>query len=1010
MSILGSLIVELRANTAAFIEGLSGAAKTARSTGREIESSFSSLGNIAATALAPFGMLGSTVAMTLGQVGSAAGGAMISMGKMGGAMGLVAAAGAGAGAALGAVALASLGIASAGAMSIAKMGELAQVTGVSVKELSGLAFVGKTVGIETEQMAKALTLMDKSVFKAATTAAGTATVYSRLGISVRDASGQIRPTSAVIADLGEKFSAMADGPVKTALALQALGRGGAVMIPMLNLGKEKIQELLETAQALGLVLDDQTVQSAMRFKESLETIEAAGTGLQYRLTRELLPALETVTRFLVDGLKDKNSGINDVIASVVWLTKAFLGVGETIWAVLKQIGLFVGNTIAYFVELASGIYEAMARAAHFDWSGAVSAFADSRGRMKAIDNELAVGSAQIWNDNSKFIKGVFGPMAPGQKRLTGGTGGIDTGADKGDKAVAAIEAQIAALRGQAAAELAVAAATAGSLGQQQLVEAEGKANEIVAKLTAQADKAAGAEKQKLLDLIKKLTPEIHKLTLEQLYAKDAVATGNDLRKQNEAMDRQIEAARQMAEAYRQGGAAIAEAGIDKQLAAETQKVSDLGEKFAILSHNTNLTKAEFEQAEAAFRNAATALDLLRQKAIDAREAKYSEEIEKQSYEFSAQKPLLDALNAAYLQNDEAIRQAQVHLAQLHWEEAHPGATASQIAAVAKELDEESRAARDAQYAQEAGQFSLSRLYDEQIVKLERVREVIQLSGQSTLLVDAAIYEANNRLIQQWDAAALKVGSLREKFTAFLNEIILQGQNLGEKVFGALLQTLDRVEDEIAKLLTGQKTNFKAIFQQLAQSVIKAEIQSVAGKAVSAIEDKLGIKLPGLHAKADGSSSNPFYVIVAGGGGAAAGAAGGGGLLGAFASLFGGNAEIPGTGQTAGELSALGYSRSDIGTMLGGGGAGGFLSGLGSIFGGFLADGGDLSPGRWYVAGEKGPEIVSSKSGGSVTPAARGTTVTNNFNFTQGKDIFRRSAAQETARQFHRQASLAYSRA
>jgi hypothetical protein len=80
VSILGNLQVVLSANTASFIEGLNSASKTSRTVGREIESSFSSLGNVAASALAPFGAIGSSIALTLGQVGSAAGGAIQNFG------------------------------------------------------------------------------------------------------------------------------------------------------------------------------------------------------------------------------------------------------------------------------------------------------------------------------------------------------------------------------------------------------------------------------------------------------------------------------------------------------------------------------------------------------------------------------------------------------------------------------------------------------------------------------------------------------------------------------------------------------------------------------------------------------------------------------------------------------------------------------------------------------------------------------------------------------------------
>lgn len=70
--------------------------------------------------------------------------------------------------------------------------------------------------------------------------------------------------------------------------------------------------------------------------------------------------------------------------------------------------------------------------------------------------------------------------------------------------------------------------------------------------------------------------------------------------------------------------------------------------------------------------------------------------------------------------------------------------------------------------------------------------------------------------------------------------------------------------------------------------------------------------------------------------------------------------------------------------LGLGGGGGFGSILGGLFGGGRAEGGPILPGRAYLVGERGPEIVVPQSAGQVLPnaalaGAGGITVVNHFN-------------------------------
>jgi hypothetical protein len=74
-----------------------------------------------------------------------------------------------------------------------------------------------------------------------------------------------------------------------------------------------------------------------------------------------------------------------------------------------------------------------------------------------------------------------------------------------------------------------------------------------------------------------------------------------------------------------------------------------------------------------------------------------------------------------------------------------------------------------------------------------------------------------------------------------------------------------------------------------------------------------------------------------------------------------------------------------GALGGGGGGGGIGSFLSSLFGGFFADGGYLPPGRWGIAGERGPEpIFGGRTGVTVKPAG-GMQVTQHFHIAGGAD-------------------------
>jgi len=1013
MSILGSLIVELQANTASFIAGMTGASKTARTVGREIESSFSSLGNVAATALAPFGQVGNMIALTLGQVGSSAGSAVQALGKMSGgiaplAVGLGTVAGG-----MAAISAGSIGLAVHTAESIAKLNELAQSSGISVESLSALAFAGKSVGIETESMAKIIQKMDKAVLAAAISPGTTANAFTRLHVAVKDASGAIRPATDIMADLAGKFAAMPDGVTKTALALQIFGRGGAEIIPLLNRGADGIREMTDTAKALGVVIDSQTAAAATKFKEDLVTIEAAGQGAAIRLTKDLLPALDFLAEKLVTSFK--TGGAQNLLDWLARITKATIAIGDTFLHVFEQVGIILeglgGEVIAVFNAIGASL-EAVARAGVGDFSGAKAALKAGLAGLQQETSNFLNASKKAWQDNANFINGVFAPGKTLPIRPAAGVA-VDLKPAKEDTTLARIQERIKALAQETADWMNLA--SAGSQAEALIAEAVKKGNAEFGKLR---DEAAKDKTGAALPYVLQNEALIKAAGAASVFGGAVKSLTGDLDKQSIKFGEQAKDALAMADAYQKGGAAIANAAIDKQLEAERQKADVLADAYAKLKAQSDAYiagKAKLGGAAGPIQGIPVAPETLELLKIGVDQANaslaslevsarrvaslnLSAELAKQSSQFSILKPYVDALNNSYLLSEDAVRAARIELELYTWEQDQltKGIVVSQAQITQKRsiLAEADREGYESSIKQSAAQYDLNRLYDEQVVKLQRVREVLQENGASTLLVDARLFNAQQQLIKQWDDAAMSVGTFGQKATAVFNEMILQGQDAGKKIAQAFLSAYDSLTGALAKLATGQKANFQQIFQGLAEQVTKAEIQKGIGSLTSALG--LG-KIPGLSAKADGSETNPFYVILAGGG-AAGGIGGVGGIGSLFSGLFSSGLF---SGMKPGQISGMFGGPSEAATV---------ASSLPDILDSF-GDGGDIIPGHWGITGEKGPEIV--KGPATVIPASKlggghKTSITNNFNGLKDTDMFRRSTAQMVAHQ-HRQMSIAYAR-
>jgi phage-related protein len=195
-----------------------------------------------------------------------------------------------------AVSVVGAGVATAirGALNTADdMGELAQKLGVPIESLTALKYAAKVLGVEFDTLQAGLLRLSRGM-------ADSPERFEKLGIAVRDANGEMRPTSDVLKDLSERFQSMPDGAEKTALAMDLFGKSGAAMIPMLNAGAEGIGVLMAEAKKLGLVISKETAESAGRFNENLDRLRGVAEGLALVIASHLAPVLERISGFLVE--------------------------------------------------------------------------------------------------------------------------------------------------------------------------------------------------------------------------------------------------------------------------------------------------------------------------------------------------------------------------------------------------------------------------------------------------------------------------------------------------------------------------------------------------------------------------------------------------------------------------------------------------------------------------------------------------------------------------------------
>jgi hypothetical protein len=169
---------------------------------------------------------------------------------------------------------------------------ISQKTGIAVPALQQMAFIGKTTGLDLQDVVVAVRKFSTALVGGAGEdglegAGGRGTkILAALGIATRDAAGAVRPMNEVLLDLAEVFAKNADGPQKARIAIELFGRSGLNLIPFLDKGKDGVRELLS---AMG---DTVPVEELAKAYEKLEVANAKLDQANLRLKAGLVPLLD----------------------------------------------------------------------------------------------------------------------------------------------------------------------------------------------------------------------------------------------------------------------------------------------------------------------------------------------------------------------------------------------------------------------------------------------------------------------------------------------------------------------------------------------------------------------------------------------------------------------------------------------------------------------------------------------------------------------------------------------
>lgn len=217
------------------------------------------------------------------------------------------------------------------------MVQLSRSTGVSVEKIQTLGYVASQSGSSSEALEGTLNSLSKTIGSAAQKGSAD---FSRLGISVRGANGEIKKADQILMEVSSSFKRLNLSMAEQKSIASSLGIDES-LIQMLNRSSSEISVLQARARALGIVTQEQSNKIA-DYNDSITTIKFGMQNLTRQMAIGLSPTIKELADDFVNFLIQ-----NDFSSAIGKISKGFGTLVNGAIRLIKFINDLIKATIGW---------------------------------------------------------------------------------------------------------------------------------------------------------------------------------------------------------------------------------------------------------------------------------------------------------------------------------------------------------------------------------------------------------------------------------------------------------------------------------------------------------------------------------------------------------------------------------------------------------------------------------------------------------------------------------------
>ena len=208
--------------------------------------------------------------------------------------------------------------------------KMSQKIGISRKAYQELDYICSQSGMSVDNLQAGMKSLVGVMDKASEGDDKAISKLEALGIAYQNADGSLRSSEEVMWDTLEALQNVSNETERSRMAVELFGRSGTELAPLLNSGVGSIDEMKQKAHELGLVLEDEVIDSGVSLTDTIDRLKRAFSGIVTRLGATLMPIVEKICNMIIDYMPQIQGLANE-------LAPILIGFLDQVFPVLKDL-------------------------------------------------------------------------------------------------------------------------------------------------------------------------------------------------------------------------------------------------------------------------------------------------------------------------------------------------------------------------------------------------------------------------------------------------------------------------------------------------------------------------------------------------------------------------------------------------------------------------------------------------------------------------------------------------